>query len=59
MGCGPGKYTVGLAARGFDTTGMDLTPALVGQLREVAPGATAVEGDLLDLLAELRGSFDG
>ena len=58
VGCGPGKYTVGLAARGFDVTGLDLTPALVEQLREAAPGVTAVEGDLLDPPAELHGSFD-
>jgi len=58
VGCGPGKYTVGLAARGFDTTGLDLTPGLVEQLREVAPDVTAVEGDLLDPPAELHGSFN-
>jgi 2-polyprenyl-3-methyl-5-hydroxy-6-metoxy-1,4-benzoquinol methylase len=58
VGCGPGKYTVGLAARGFDTTGIDLTPGLVEQLRQVAPTVTAIEGDLLDPPAELHGSFD-
>ena len=58
MGCGPGKYTVGLAARGFDVTGLDLTPGLVEQLRDVAPDVTAVEGDLLDPPTELHGSFD-
>jgi SAM-dependent methyltransferase len=58
VGSGPGKYTVGLAARGFDVTGMDLTPALVEQLRDVAPAVTAVEGDLLDPPPELHGAFD-
>jgi len=58
VGCGPGKYTVGLAARGFETTGLDLTPGLVERLREVAPGVTAVEGDLLDPPENLHGSFD-
>ncbi len=58
VGCGPGKYTVGLAARGFETTGLDLTPGLVQQLRDAAPDVTAVEGDLLDPPAELLGSFD-
>jgi SAM-dependent methyltransferase len=58
VGCGPGKYTVGLAARGFDTTGLDLTPGLVEQLREVAPEVTAVEGDMVHPPAELHGRFD-
>jgi SAM-dependent methyltransferase len=58
VGCGPGKYTVGLAARGFQVTGLDLTPGLVEQLREVAPDVTAVEGDLLDPPTELHESFD-
>ena len=58
VGCGPGKYTVGLAARGFDVTGLDLTPALLDQLREAAPDVTAVEGDLIDPPAELHETFD-
>jgi SAM-dependent methyltransferase len=58
VACGPGKYTVGLAARGFDVTGLDLTPALLDQLRDVAPDVTAFEGDLLDPPTELHGSFD-
>lgn len=58
VGCGPGKYTVGLAARGYDVTGLDLTPALLQQLREAAPGVTAVEGDLVDPPAQLHGTFD-
>jgi len=58
VGCGPGKYTVGLAARGLEVTGLDLTPALVEQLHGVAPAVTAVEGDLLDPPAELTGAFD-
>jgi 2-polyprenyl-3-methyl-5-hydroxy-6-metoxy-1,4-benzoquinol methylase len=58
VGCGPGKYTVGLAARGFDVTGLDLTPALLEQLRKTAPGVTAVQGDLVDPPAHLHGSFD-
>lgn len=58
VGCGPGKYTVGLADLGYDVTGLDLTPALVRQLRDVAPHVHAVEGDLLDPPAQLHGSFD-
>ena len=49
---------MGLAARGYDVTGLDLTPALLDQLREAAPGVTAVEGDLIEPPAELHGTFD-
>ncbi len=58
VGCGPGKYTVGLAARGFEVTGLDLTPTLVEELAAVAPDVTAVEGDLLAPPPELHGAFD-
>jgi 2-polyprenyl-3-methyl-5-hydroxy-6-metoxy-1,4-benzoquinol methylase len=58
VGCGPGKYTVGLAALGLDVTGLDLTPALVDALHEAAPDVPAQVGDLLDPPAELHGRFD-
>src|SRR4051812_7515805 len=58
VGCGPGKYTVGLAARGFETTGLDLTPGLVEELRDLAPDVTAVVGDMVDPPADLVGTFD-
>lgn len=58
VGCGLGKYTIGLAERGLDVTGLDLTPALVERLHRVAPQIPAVVGDLLDPPAELLGGFD-
>ncbi|HEX2700468.1 MAG TPA: class I SAM-dependent methyltransferase [Acidimicrobiales bacterium] len=58
VGCGPGKYTVALARRGIRVTGMDLTPRLVDQLREVAPGIAAHVGDLAEPPADLIGTFD-
>jgi SAM-dependent methyltransferase len=58
VGCGLGKYTIGLAAEGVDVHGLDLTPALVEQLRRVAPEIPAVVGDLVDPAPELHGTFD-
>jgi 2-polyprenyl-3-methyl-5-hydroxy-6-metoxy-1,4-benzoquinol methylase len=58
VGCGLGKYTIGLAAEGVDVHGLDLTPALVEQLRRVAPEIPAVVGDLVDPAPELHGAFD-
>ena len=58
VGCGPGKYTLALARRGLRVSGMDLTPALVEQLRAVAPELPVYVGDLADPAADLRGRFD-
>lgn len=58
VGCGLGKYTIGLAAEGVDVHGLDLTPALVEKLHEVAPEIPAVVGDLVLPPRELHGAFD-
>ena len=58
IGCGLGKYTLGLAAEGVDVTGLDLTPALVDALHEQAPDVPAVVGDIVDPPRELHGAFD-
>jgi 2-polyprenyl-3-methyl-5-hydroxy-6-metoxy-1,4-benzoquinol methylase len=58
VGCGLGKYTVGLAAKGLEVEGLDLTPALVAQLHALAPDVPAHVGDLLDPPSELLGAFD-
>lgn len=58
VGCGPGKYTLALSRRGVRVTGMDLTPRLVEQLREVAPEVPSHVGDLAAPPAELVGGFD-
>lgn len=58
VGCGPGKYTLALARAGVRVVGMDLTPALVDQLRRVAPEIPAHVGDLANPPAELVGDFD-
>lgn len=58
VGCGLGKYTVGLAAEGFDVQGLDLTPSLVERLNKVAPEIPTHIGDLLDPPNELHHKFD-
>lgn len=58
VGCGPGKYTVALARRGLDVSGMDLTPALIEALHAFDPSIPAVVGDLVTPPAEWLGRFD-
>ena len=58
VGCGPGKYTIGLARAGLSVEGMDLTPGLLDDLRRVEPGVATHVGDLGDPPAEMRGRFD-
>ena len=58
VGCGPGKYTLALARRGVRVVGMDLTPLLVEQFREVAPDVPSHVGDLADPPPGLLGGFD-
>lgn len=58
LGCGPGKYTIALAAEGLDVEGLDLTPALVEMLRETAPDIPVHLADAAELPDGLRGRFD-
>jgi SAM-dependent methyltransferase len=58
VGCGLGKYTVGLAEAGVAVEGLDLTPALVARLHETAPHIPAHVGDLLRPPEALHGGFD-
>lgn len=50
LGCGQGRHVIELARRGYRTTGLDLSPFLLGVAREraSAAGVTAVwiEGDM-------------
>jgi 2-polyprenyl-3-methyl-5-hydroxy-6-metoxy-1,4-benzoquinol methylase len=58
VGCGPGKYTVGLSGRGFDIEGLDLTPRLVDELSAASGGSIPAHlGDICDPPAELQGRF--
>lgn len=58
VGCGLGKYTIGLASEGVDVHGLDLTPALVERLHREAPEIPAIVGDIVAPAPELHGAFD-
>jgi SAM-dependent methyltransferase len=47
MGCGPGRYAVPFAKRGFSVTGVDITPFLIEKARDYA-GAEGVEVELVE-----------
>jgi SAM-dependent methyltransferase len=60
VGCGLGADAEFLAARGWATTGFDLSPAAIGAARARYPDS-AVDyrvADLLDLPADLVGAFE-
>lgn len=58
--CGPGVFTVPLARRGYDVTGVDRSPAMLDRARKLAAetGATAryVQADVLEYAEP--GAFD-
>jgi SAM-dependent methyltransferase len=45
-GCGTGRVAIELARRGFDATGLDIDPGMLGAARANAPDLRWVEGDL-------------
>ena len=63
LGCGTGKHTVELAARGWEVTGVDLIPRAVAQCRrriaERHLSATAMQADVTDLRADQVGAGFG
>src|SRR5207248_1365297 len=50
VGCGAGRHSIGLAARGYRVTGLDLSKALLAEARKAAQRqkvkVTFVEGDM-------------
>jgi uncharacterized protein YceH (UPF0502 family) len=50
VGCGPGQVTAYLAAAGAETTGFDLSPAMIEQARAAHPELAFEVGDLTRLL---------
>lgn len=48
-GCGTGRVAIELAARGIETVGVDLDPAMLEQARAKAPGSIWVEGSVEDV----------
>ncbi|HTZ40993.1 MAG TPA: class I SAM-dependent methyltransferase [Syntrophales bacterium] len=55
LGCGTGNYAIYLAGRGFQVTGIDLSPTAIGIAREKAKGR-GVQCDFIvaDVLGDLR-----
>ncbi|TDQ01344.1 class I SAM-dependent DNA methyltransferase [Labedaea rhizosphaerae] len=49
LGCGPGRITGYLAARGLDVFGVDLSPGMVAQARQDHPGLRFEVGSLAAL----------
>ncbi len=63
LGCGTGGHALPLARRGYDVTGIDLSPAMIAQARAKAEPSLAVtfaQGDLarLDEAVPDAGSYD-
>jgi len=51
-GCGTGRHTTKLVARGWETVGVDGSPEMLEVAREQVPGADLREGDLRELPVE-------
>lgn len=45
-GCGTGRVAIELARRGFEVTGLDIDPGMLGAARRKAPDLPWIEGDL-------------
>ena len=61
VGCGKGRYTLPLAARGFRVEGLDIAPRLLDDLRAFAGGRHEIPVHCEDVAAppaELLGEFD-
>jgi ubiquinone/menaquinone biosynthesis C-methylase UbiE len=58
VGCGPGWETATFAEKGFDTTGIDLTPEFLDIASEIAPAGTLAQMDMRRLGFSDE-SFDG
>jgi SAM-dependent methyltransferase len=52
LGCGPGQIALYLHRRGVDAFGIDLSPGMVEQARQLNPGIPFRQGNMLSLDAE-------
>lgn len=57
LGSGTGHHVAALAHQGYDSVGIDLSPAMVSQARDTYPGLKFVEGDFLDAMSFQPESF--
>ena len=58
LGCGSGVFSDVLRQRGYDCTGVDLSPALIRIAKQKYPGIEFIEGDI-ERLPFADASFDG
>jgi SAM-dependent methyltransferase len=62
LGCGTGNYAIYLAGRGFQVTGIDISPTAIGIARENAKSKGArcdfIVADVMGDLEEAGGTFD-
>lgn len=62
LGCGAGNYAIYLAGRGFEVTGVDLSPTAISRARKNAEEkgvtCTFLAADILGGLQEVKGTFD-
>jgi len=62
LGCGTGNYAIYLASKGFDVTGVDISPTAIKIAKENAKKkgvkCNFLVADLLDDLDEIEGTFD-
>jgi SAM-dependent methyltransferase len=58
IGCGTGKHTHDLAARGWDATGVDFVPLAIEKARARGGDAAFVSGDVTDLASLGLEAFD-
>lgn len=52
--CGSGRFLVPFLEKGFDIVGMDLSKEMLAKLKEKAPEAKVVRGDILEFDSEQR-----
>jgi SAM-dependent methyltransferase len=61
LGSGTGEHSRFLASKGFDVTGVDSSPAMLGKATDapLAPNLRFLEGDMTGVDRLVEGSFDG
>ncbi|MFH8802590.1 class I SAM-dependent methyltransferase [Streptomyces sp. NPDC017936] len=59
LGCGPGRVTGYLAARGLSVYGLDLSESMLAIARRENPAIRFEQGSMLDLDGHADGSLDG